>query len=99
MAAGQDGGSVGSNRQDCSEHGRSLEYWCTQDRQLVSIVSVQLVLVFLRTLLQVCSDCMILGLHRGHPALPAAARGLCWEHSLGREWWCSRDASRVGHSV
>ena len=33
----------------------------------------------------VCSDCMILGLRLGHPALPAAARGQCWEHRLARE--------------
>ena len=81
---------------DCREHGRGMEYWCMQDQQMVSI---QLLLVFLCTLLQVCSDCMILGLHLGHPALPAATRGQCWEHGLAREWWCSSDTSRVGHSV
>ena len=85
---------MGSNPQDCREHGRSVEYWCTQDQQLVSIQ-----FLLLMTLLQVCSDCMVLGLHQGHSALPAAARHLCWEHGLAREWWCTRDTSRVGSTV
>ena len=34
---------------------------------------------------QMVCDCMILGLHLGHSALPTAARGQCWEHRLARE--------------
>ena len=37
---------------------------------------------------------MILGTQTCHPALPAAAGGLCWEHGLAEEWCCSWDTSR-----
>ena len=54
----------GAGAGECEEHGgQGREYWCTEDRQLVGHPSPSLP--------QVCCDCLILGSHRGHRALPA----------------------------